>query len=73
MYDVIVDLMFTYGITFDEALSYVLFITVALGGGLGYFLSMCLDLGSILWRFTRRLLRAALRPIRRRLKMHFQK
>ena len=73
MYDLITNLAASLGVTFDEACAFLLYFAFACVGGHVALVSLFLDLWCFVFRLARRLLRAALRPIRRRLKMHFQK
>ena len=65
--------MTTFGLTFDEAVVSMVYLLLAVVGGSAFMFELVFDIGRVLYRGVRRLLRAALRPIRRRLKMHFQK
>ena len=65
--------MTTFGLTFDEAVVSMVYLLLAVVGGSAFMFELVFDIGRVLYRGVRRLLRAVLRPIRRRLKMHFQK
>ena len=73
MYDLITNLAASLGVSFDQAYVFLLFFAFACVGGHVALVSLFFDLWDCVFRFIRRLLRAALRLIRRRLKMHFQK
>ena len=65
--------MTTFGLTFDEAVCWMVYLLLGVIGGSAFMFGLACDIARVLYRAVRRLLRAVLRPIRRRLKMHFQK
>lgn len=73
LYDFFTHLINTMGISPRESFEVMLLMALGVYGGVAFTLNACLSFGWNLCRLVRRLLRAPLRTIRRRLKVHFQK
>ena len=73
LYEVITHMTTTFGLTFDEAVGYMVWFLLAFVGGSVFVLDLTVDVCHLLYRGSRRLLRAAFCALRRLLKVHFKK